>query len=109
MIAWPKDKDDVHKTRNFDDSHKTENNVSNKEDFVYTLKVALSLKKAVVVVKNPELFPNSDTQLQGSIDIWWIVHDGDKKNIFLKYMLLLLSYLLQQHRIWRGCTFYMNF
>ena len=32
---------------------------------------------------------------QGNIDIWWIVHDGG--------LLMLLPFLLKQHRTWRKC------
>lgn len=33
--------------------------------------------------------------MSGKIDVWWVVHDGG--------LLLLLSFLLKQHRTWRGC------
>ena len=33
--------------------------------------------------------------VQGNIDIWWIVHDGG--------LLMLLPFLLKQHRTWRKC------
>ena len=32
---------------------------------------------------------------QGYIDIWWIVHDGG--------LLMLLPFLLKQHRTWKKC------
>ncbi|CAM9200952.1 unnamed protein product, partial [Lampetra fluviatilis] len=32
---------------------------------------------------------------EGSIDLWWIVHDGG--------MLMLLPFLLRQHKVWRKC------
>lgn len=34
-------------------------------------------------------------QIGGNIDIWWIVHDGG--------LLMLLPFLLKQHRTWRNC------
>lgn len=34
-------------------------------------------------------------QVSGNIDIWWIVHDGG--------MLMLLPFLLKQHRTWKNC------
>lgn len=34
-------------------------------------------------------------QIKGYIDIWWIVHDGG--------LLMLLPFLLKQHRTWRNC------
>lgn len=33
--------------------------------------------------------------MSGNIDIWWIVHDGG--------MLMLLPFLLKQHRTWKNC------
>ena len=36
-----------------------------------------------------------DDNVQGNIDIWWIVHDGG--------LLMLLPFLLKQHRTWRKC------
>lgn len=37
----------------------------------------------------------SSSQVSGNIDIWWIVHDGG--------MLMLLPFLLKQHRTWKNC------
>ncbi len=34
--------------------------------------------------------------VSGTIDIWWIVHDGG--------LLMLLPFLLKQHRTWKNCT-----
>ena len=31
----------------------------------------------------------------GTIDVWWLIHDGG--------ILVLLPYLLQRHRVWREC------
>lgn len=42
-----------------------------------------------------QLFRNNDEQISGFIDIWWIVHDGG--------LLMLLPFLLRQHRVWRHC------
>jgi solute carrier family 12 (potassium/chloride transporter), member 4/6 len=33
--------------------------------------------------------------MSGTIDIWWIVHDGG--------LLMLLPFLLKQHRTWKNC------
>ena len=33
-------------------------------------------------------------QLTGTLDVWWVVHDGG--------MLMLLPFLLQQHKVWRA-------
>jgi hypothetical protein len=34
-------------------------------------------------------------QIYGHIDVWWVVHDGG--------LLMLLPFLLRQHRTWRHC------
>lgn len=34
-------------------------------------------------------------QVIGNIDVWWIVHDGG--------LLMLLPFLLKQHRTWKNC------
>jgi potassium/chloride transporter 4/5/6 len=38
-------------------------------------------------------FPTNDEPQTGSIDIWWIIHDGG--------LLMLFTYLLSLHRVWR--------
>ena len=38
---------------------------------------------------------DSISQISGFIDVWWIVHDGG--------LLMLLPFLLRQHRTWRHC------
>ena len=40
-------------------------------------------------------FPANDEPQTGFIDVWWIKHDGG--------LLLLISHLLQKHRVWRRC------
>lgn len=35
------------------------------------------------------------SQVVGTIDVWWIVHDGG--------LLMLLPFLLRQHRTWKNC------
>lgn len=37
---------------------------------------------------------------QGTIDIWWIVHDGS--------LLVLLAHLLNQHKMWENCNLRVN-
>jgi hypothetical protein len=88
--------------------------------------LALASEKAVISVKNPALFPgvredtllpkpsssyltfrgmkqhSLSTQLsfaqssQRVVDLWWFLHDGG--------MLVLMAWLMSQHRVWRGCT-----
>ena len=48
------------------------------------------------MAKNIDLFPtNQERFTEGNIDVWWIVHDGG--------MLMLLPFLLRQHKVWRKC------
>jgi len=73
-------------------------NIQKAVEFVGILQVALIEQKCVLAVKNLPSFPVTASQIpkNSTIDIWWIIHDGG--------LLILLSWLLQQHRIWRKCT-----
>ena len=59
--------------------------------FSETLKIASALNQAVIVPKNIMHFPARGERLQGTIDVWWIVHDGG--------LLMLLPWLLRQHKV----------
>lgn len=49
-------------------------------------------QQALLVAKNIDHFPsNQDRLTEGTIDVWWIVHDGG--------MLMLLPFLLSQHKV----------
>lgn len=49
-------------------------------------------KLALLVPKNIAAFPsNGERFTEGHIDVWWIVHDGG--------MLMLLPFLLRQHKV----------
>eukprot|EP00049_Salpingoeca_infusionum_P011376 m.197903 g.197903 ORF g.197903 m.197903 type:complete len:1056 (+) comp14912_c0_seq1:122-3289(+) len=50
---------------------------------------------ALIIPKNIHLFPAPADREEGTIDVWWVVHDGG--------MLILLAFLLQQDVIWRKC------
>nr|XP_006009868.1 PREDICTED: solute carrier family 12 member 6 isoform X2 [Latimeria chalumnae] len=64
--------------------------------FIGTVRVTTAAHLALLVAKNISLFPNNTEQYsEGSIDVWWIVHDGG--------MLMLLPFLLRQHKVWRKC------
>ncbi|KAG8572251.1 hypothetical protein GDO81_011994 [Engystomops pustulosus] len=64
--------------------------------FVDTVRDATSAQQALLVAKNIDSFPTSQERFaDGNIDIWWIVHDGG--------MLMLLPFLLRQHKVWRKC------
>lgn len=49
-------------------------------------------QQALLVAKNIDHFPgNQDRLKEGTIDVWWIVHDGG--------LLMLLPFLLSQHKV----------
>ncbi|KAL2631043.1 hypothetical protein R1flu_015729 [Riccia fluitans] len=54
-----------------------------------------AINKAVLLCLNLDEFPTNGSQQEGTIDVWWIVHDGG--------LLLMLAHLLQQHKVWRKC------
>jgi len=62
-------------------------------DFVNVLRTALNQHKAVLAVRGLQEMPSE--AVYGTIDIWWMIHDGG--------FLILLSWLLVQHRLWRQC------
>jgi len=62
-------------------------------EFISVLRTALAEDKAVLAARGLSNFPAE--ALHGTIDIWWMIHDGG--------FLILLSWLLVQHRIWRKC------
>ncbi|XP_035172128.1 solute carrier family 12 member 7-like [Oxyura jamaicensis] len=73
----------------------TENHFSWK-NFVDTVRETTAAQQALLVAKNIDLFPtNQERFTEGNIDVWWIVHDGG--------MLMLLPFLLRQHKVWRKC------
>lgn len=48
--------------------------------------------QALLVAKNIDHFPSNQERLKGgTIDVWWIVHDGG--------LLMLLPFLLIQHKV----------
>jgi potassium/chloride transporter 4/5/6 len=63
--------------------------------FVEAIRVASALQLAVVIPRNLTQFPSSQEVVKGTIDVWWVVHDGG--------MLILLAFLLQADKVWRGC------
>ncbi|NWT57437.1 S12A7 protein, partial [Erythrocercus mccallii] len=61
-----------------------------------TVRETTAAQQALLVAKNIDLFPaNQERFTEGNIDVWWIVHDGG--------MLMLLPFLLRQHKVWRKC------
>lgn len=86
-----------------------------------TMRFAHKMKQAVLLVRNIESFPDSSDRVSGgSIDIWWIVHDGTyvclkrvRRRVALSiYMyctkhtgglLILLPFLLRHHKTYQKC------
>ena len=54
---------------------------------------AHAFNMALVLLRGIEEWPDSMSELNGTIDVWWVVHDGG--------LLLLLSIILRRHRTWR--------
>lgn len=84
VMGWP------HAWRQSEDPHSW-------KTFINTVRVTTAAHLALLVPKNISLFPsNSEPCTEGYIDVWWIVHDGG--------MLMLLPFLLRQHKVWRKCA-----
>ncbi|KAM6981224.1 solute carrier family 12 member 5 [Aplochiton taeniatus] len=65
-------------------------------DFIELVRETTAASLALLVPKNISAFPsNGERFTEGHIDVWWIVHDGG--------MLMLLPFLLRQHKVWRKC------
>ncbi|XP_072321455.1 solute carrier family 12 member 4 [Eucyclogobius newberryi] len=64
--------------------------------FINTVRYVTAAHLALMVPKNVSFYPNNHERfMDGNIDVWWIVHDGG--------MLMLLPFLLKQHKVWRKC------
>uniref|UniRef100_A0A673Z4T1 Solute carrier family 12 member 5b n=1 Tax=Salmo trutta TaxID=8032 RepID=A0A673Z4T1_SALTR len=82
LVSWPRTWKQV------------EDNLMLWEGFVVRETTAASM--ALLVPKNIAAYPsNGERFTEGHIDVWWIVHDGG--------MLMLLPFLLRQHKVWRKC------
>ncbi|KAJ8272774.1 hypothetical protein GJAV_G00093280 [Gymnothorax javanicus] len=65
-------------------------------NFLETVRETTAAHQALLVAKNIDSFPPNQERLgEGTIDVWWIVHDGG--------LLMLLPFLLRQHKVWRKC------
>ncbi|KAM8822683.1 solute carrier family 12 member 7 isoform 3-T3 [Spinachia spinachia] len=66
------------------------------KNFIETVRESTAAHHALLVAKNVDSFPTNLERLgEGTIDVWWVVHDGG--------MLMLLPFLLRQHKVWRKC------
>ncbi|XP_078687831.1 solute carrier family 12 member 4-like isoform X6 [Branchiostoma floridae x Branchiostoma belcheri] len=63
--------------------------------FIETVRNVSAGHQALLVPKGIQLFPDNNEKYTGTIDVWWIVHDGG--------MLMLLPFLLKQHKVWKNC------
>lgn len=61
-----------------------------------TVRETTAAHQALLVAKNVDTFPTNQDRLgEGTIDVWWVVHDGG--------LLMLLPFLLRQHKV-RMCV-----
>lgn len=59
---------------------------------VETVRETTAAQQALLVAKNIDRFPGNQERLkEGTVDVWWIVHDGG--------LLMLLPFLLKQHKV----------
>ncbi|XP_036702693.1 solute carrier family 12 member 7 isoform X5 [Balaenoptera musculus] len=83
LMAWP-------------EAWKREDSPFSWKNFVDTVRDTTAAQQALLVAKNVDLFPqNQERFSDGYIDVWWVVHDGG--------LLMLLPFLLRQHKVWRRC------
>uniref|UniRef100_A0A673VMT0 Solute carrier family 12 member 7-like n=1 Tax=Salmo trutta TaxID=8032 RepID=A0A673VMT0_SALTR len=83
LMAWP-------------GTWKQSNDPVSWKNFIETVRETTAANQALLVAKNVDSFPtNADRLGEGTIDVWWIVHDGG--------LLMLLPFLLRQHKVWRKC------
>uniref|UniRef100_A0A8C7ZAD1 Solute carrier family 12 member 5a n=1 Tax=Oryzias sinensis TaxID=183150 RepID=A0A8C7ZAD1_9TELE len=83
LVSWP---------RNW----KQGDDHQNWRNLIELVRETTTARLALLVPKNISAFPsNSERFSEGHIDVWWIVHDGG--------MLMLLPFLLRQHKVWRKC------
>uniref|UniRef100_A0A3B5R2Z3 Solute carrier family 12 member 7 n=1 Tax=Xiphophorus maculatus TaxID=8083 RepID=A0A3B5R2Z3_XIPMA len=65
-------------------------------NFIEIVRETTAAHQAMLVAKNVDSFPTNQDRLgEGTIDVWWVVHDGG--------MLMLLPFLLRQHKVWEKC------
>ncbi|TNM97609.1 solute carrier family 12 member 7-like isoform X2 [Takifugu flavidus] len=67
---------------------------SSRRNFIETVRETTAAHQALLVAKNIDHFPSNQERLKdGTVDVWWIVHDGG--------LLMLLPFLLKQHKVWK--------
>ncbi|PAV81123.1 hypothetical protein WR25_22373 [Diploscapter pachys] len=83
VLGWP-------------DHWKQENQWHVAHNFVHIIRTITAAQCAILVPKNAHDYPPTGTKVTGNIDVWWVVHDGG--------LLMLLPFLLRQHKTWRSTT-----
>ena len=63
--------------------------------WIGTIAIAEARQCAVIVPKNIDNFPDNKQIQDGTIDIWWIIHDGG--------LLFLIAFLLKRNKVWSKC------
>ncbi|XP_054719060.1 solute carrier family 12 member 6-like [Uloborus diversus] len=63
--------------------------------FLDSVRNIAASKNSLLIPKGIDQFPDNTGKVAGHIDVWWIVHDGG--------LLMLLPFLLKQHRVWKNC------
>ncbi|XP_031421860.1 solute carrier family 12 member 5b isoform X2 [Clupea harengus] len=83
LVSWPRN------WKMAEEHHRMKN-------FIEIVRETTAGQMALLVPKNISAYPsNGERFTEGHIDVWWIVHDGG--------MLMLLPFLLRQHKVWRKC------
>ncbi|KAL2103666.1 hypothetical protein ACEWY4_000534 [Coilia grayii] len=83
LVSWPRN------WKQGEEHHRMKN-------FIEIVRETTAGHLALIVPKNIAAYPsNGERFTEGHIDVWWIVHDGG--------MLMLLPFLLRQHKVWRKC------
>lgn len=68
---------------------------SNYRTFIEMMKLTAERQLAVLIVKGISQFPENGDRMGGTIDVWWVVHEGG--------LLMLLPFLLTQGKVWKKC------
>ncbi|CAF0943337.1 unnamed protein product [Adineta ricciae] len=82
VLCWP-----VHWKKDYDSY--------TADAFIRTIAIAEARQCAVIVPKNIDSFPDNKNIQDGTIDIWWIIHDGG--------LLFLIAFLLKRNKVWSRC------
>lgn len=74
-----------------DTSAKFQNFVKKRLQITDRLQRGAMQDMCLLVMKGGSYFPENEYRMAGNIDVWWILHDGG--------LLLLISFLLKQHKV----------